>query len=369
MSSEVQLTILSPVHIGVSQEYFWQKNIDFFQDQEHIYVVKLDDVFKKFDLQARDIDKLVSDIGSGNLENFNHYLIKQRNLNLKDVAFQTFQFRGADIHEIRPMISSGQHEVMIPSSSLKGAIRTAFLRNQILKQPNFTAKRDHLGRDSSRKGFSFSDQQVQQNYIGKDPRTDPFRLLRFSDVYFQETSCHKMQIANRYRNGNWNWKKGQHTYIECITEGQIGKGTLAIPNHLSKYLATQGNVKYTELMNPQKLCEMINQGTRELLEYELDFWERQGYAPDFIQDYLDELERIAKHCEKGECVLRVGGGVGWSFITGAWARESTTLDDDTWFDLKEGLRKKDYEDDVPYPKTRKLTHQNKPLGFIKMKIG
>ena len=109
----------------------------------------------------------------------------------------------------------------------------------------------------------------------------------------------------------------------------------------------------------------------DLLDNEVNFWKGKFDIPIFVDEYLESLKQIkeiAQECKgkRGQCVLRVGSGSGWEFITGAWTKAK--LNDDDWNLLQPSLRKKDYSDNVPFPKTRKLTQNNEPLGFLKMDI-
>ena len=44
------------------------------------------------------------------------------------------------------------------------------------------------------------------------------------------------------------------------------------------------------------------------------------------------------------------------------------LSDDSWYKLKRNLRKKNYDEEVTFPKTRKLMTGGIPLGFVKLSL-
>ena len=373
---EVTLKTLTPVHVGVSQEHWWQKGVDFFQDGENIYVVKLDDIFKKLGkVDASDIDRLTAAMSRGDtaLDNFSDYLVSQRNLDLKNIAYRKFHFKDPRMKELRPVMSSGSDRTpMIPSSSIKGVIRTAFLDAQIEKNPHYAREQRNLGRKRGNR-FRFSDRGLQNNYIGKDPKQDPFRFVRFSDFYFKSTECNKVQILNLERGDRWDYKRSQFTHLECLSPNQTALGSLRIPGFQIKYAESTKAVRHTRQLSAGNLCKIANKLTNQLLDYELAHWEDEEGAQATLnkgtRSYINKIQGLkqeAETCEKNACIIRVGGGSGWDFMTGGWAKDE--LDDRAWEELKGQLRKKRYNQEVPYPKTRKLTHEDMPMGFVKMVI-
>lgn len=369
----VRLKTLTPLHIGVSQEYWWEKGIDFLQKNDKVYIIDSNKLLKSLDKQ--EVDTLVSNLSNGDTDSFSDYLLSQRHINLEEISYYSINSEGSFPSEIRPMTNSQTaqgREIFLPSSSLKGSVRTAVLSDLIFENPNFVTKRENLGSEHRyKKGqFNFSDTRVQKYYLGRDAKNDLFRLVRFSDFYFSETECNTLQILNLRGRNTWSFKKSQSAHLECISKGQVSEGTLQIPKEL-KRLTSKSQIKRTEIVNIEKLCQTINNNILDLLHHEIAFWEEERNIPVFVEDYLDalrQIQEVAQDCknQKGQCVLRVGWGSGWDFITGAWAKDK--FNDSDWRLLQQSLRKKRYDEDVPFPKTRKLTQRNEPLGFLKMEI-
>lgn len=365
---KVRLKTLTPLHIGVSQEHWWQKGLDFLQKGNKIYLIDNKKFFETLDKQ--EIDTLVANLSNGDTNSFSNYISNQERFDIEKVSYDSFDFQGSAPSEIRPMMNSQTsegREIFLPSSSLKGSVRTAVLADLIFENPDFATKRQNLG--SQRREFSFSDTQVQKHYLGRDAKNDLFRLVRFSDFYFSETECNKLQILNFQGNDRWNFKN-ELAYLECVKKNQVSEGTLQIPKELKK-LTSKSQIGHTEILTVERLCEIINNNALDLLEQEISFWKERLTIPVFVEEYcevLKDIHEIAQDCKgkKGQCVLRVGSGSGWDFITGAWTKAK--LNDADWDLLSSSLRRKNYDSNVPFPKTRKLTQQNDPLGFLKMDI-
>ena len=71
------------------------------------------------------------------------------------------------------------------------------------------------------------------------------------------------------------------------------------------------------------LFQLINAHTNELILDEIKYWKTVNEDHEGADDYIDSLRMILgniKKCQQGkECVLRIGHGSGWRFITGAWS--------------------------------------------------
>jgi CRISPR type III-A-associated RAMP protein Csm5 len=365
---KVTLETLSPIHIGVSQEKFWQWGIDYFIKNNTVYLFKPEKIFSEVPDEEK--EKYITYLGKGELHLFNEYMIKQRNIDITENAYKNFPINEQEIKEIRPMTSTNGNINIIPSSSIKGSVRTAFLSHLIHTLDSYALKKENITTPSY-KEYRFTDEKIQKFYLGNDPKKDLFRLVRFSDFYFKEdtTFCAKLQILNLEERG-WKYKNAQFLYAECLKAHQKAQGTLQIPEVLLQETSKKGIIRHTNLLAKNTFISIVNTFTKELIQDELEFWEGEDKLPPFVEQYVEYLTTILHSISeksKNECLLRVGAGAGWDFVTGAWAKEEDRIDDDTWEALKKTVRKgKSYESGIPFPKTRKLTSTNEPLGFVKI---
>lgn len=364
----IRLEILTPVHIGTQEEKTWHKHIDFFYQQGKVYVVDQDKLFAR--LHALNgqtaIDAFSAKLAGGKLHELKDYI--QQHVSLEEVAKVTFDYPQEPGNEIKPLVRTGLGTPVLPGSSLKGAIRTAILTHLIKEKPYFAKREEHL---KNRRG-RYSDTQIVQNYLGKNPNSDLLRMLHVGDVELSKTQMmlYKTQTLNLYGN-SWNIKQSVTNYLECA-HLQICEGRLRIPETQLKLNIQKKVLKNTQVLTEGKLFDIINHHTLHLLQEEIEFWEEElevAKTHALVDDYLERLRALQADAKEYDttqsCMLRVGAGAGWDFMTGRWAKEEDILDDLTWRRLKRALRKPKYFD-TPFPKSRKALEQAEPLGFVKL---
>jgi CRISPR/Cas system CSM-associated protein Csm5 (group 7 of RAMP superfamily) len=101
-----------------------------------------------------------------------------------------------------------------------------------------------------------------------------------------------------------------------------------------------------------------------LIEEEIKFWRELDLSgsEDYIDNMIDILKE-AKKCSKGlSCVLRIGHGSGWRFITGAWAESLHNFNRVVNISRPMNNNYLDY----PFPKTRRIDEDSDLLGFVKL---
>lgn len=384
----VQLTTITPVHIGSGIQLNPNFEYLYFQDEREVAVI---DVEKVFDILGEEnLSNWVSIILKE--EDLLNYLRKQHStLSADQVAQWKILVEGAGPtrnNALRMLQHTGpKHHVLVPGSSLKGPFRTAVLRSLILQDPIFASDPNHLGFEG-RRGMVFKDQQVVAHYFGAknrpnrkgelvlDANRDFMRFFRVSDFIFpQTTECRKLEIINDFR-GTWAIKKKETSFVECIPQDATASGSINIPQQLlnlisnNKFSKTEKIRAHQNLLDIPTLFKKINQLTLELVKAELDFWddEQNPYAIGDYMEILGNIENQLKSIGSDTCIFRVGAGSGWDFMTGAWARKEDILDDDVWEDLKQFIRRRNYPGKVSFPKTRKLLEGGMPLGFVKMEL-
>jgi len=368
-TKNIQLEILTPVHIGTSKEETWQKNLDFFHEDGTVYVVKQDDIFREILWEGGEeaLASYSAKIGSGRTEGLQEFLRSKYGVYIEELKYLTFEYAGKMGNEIKPLLRTGLGTPILAGSSIKGSIRTAILRHLITNDKReFAKEKANL---KERRGKRYSDNSIQSYYLGRDPSQDLFRMLQISDFEIDsfETILYKTQTANLYGN-SWSIKKAVSTFLECANL-QTTTGRIQIPK--KQIGNNQGNIRHTDLLKPNKLFKIINEHSLYLLDKEFEFWDAQeerSRLDDLIYDYqdkLDELYQLADGFDTSKsCLLRIGAGSGWDFITGGWTKE--LLDFSTWEEFKSQIRRKRYSQDVPFPKSRKALEKGIPLGFVKL---
>jgi len=346
---------------------------------------------------------LLDKIRPENMDQWISVIDKQQNLlddlpMLNGVQPEEIAARLIDIQSIGPQVEKniikehlflGKQQATIPGSSLKGSLRTVILNKLIRQNAHFLQKEYNL-KDRGR----FNDTHLMAEYMGKETyydrrarkevskysaNKDFMRFLRVSDFYFNTNTCLiKSNVINLFRDG-WSEKKELSSFWECIPKGATTEGNIQIPKELMREVQKKNYIRNNklELIDIARIFRMVNEHTLRLLETEIEFWkeEEEDYQLD-IGDYLTEIQTLKKSVEdleSGSCILRVGAGAGWDFMTGGWAKGKDSfgdymVDENVWVYLKRQLRSKRYSDDMLFPKTRKLLEGGEPLGFVKMSL-
>lgn len=386
----IHIKTLSPVHIGTGIR--WQAGFEYLHFEKEAKVVTIDEA-KIFDIiGAENIDKWVSSIE--NEENLLVYLRQRKpDIQASDCSEQVIevlvgsQLRQQPIHE---QIRGGRKKnPLIPGSSLKGALRTVILNELIRLNPQFVKDPNHLGVEDRRKGWEFNDKQIIANYFGKknklnfrkkiqlDANKDWLRFLRIRDIPFKENKTIVAQtIILNYHREIWQEKRKEVAYWECLPSGVEATSSINIPTQLiyqnKKHKYPIGKAEW--LTDLSQLFQLVNQHSLQLINKELAFWKQEQEeveVPIVIDTYISHLNNLKAQIEAAtpkECILRVGAGGGWNNMTGAWAKNENYLEYEVWVHLKSQLRRKKYQDDLFFPKSRTMLIGGIPIGFIKITL-
>lgn len=287
----------------------------------------------------------------------------------------------SDAHErdtLKEHIHNGQGKPYIPGSSIKGAIRTAILASLAENVIDAETKIDDSIKDKKTGKLiklKANAKNVEKELFGSDPNNDVFRFLQVGDAYFGDCYTGALRMVNineRTSKSFWDVSKSQliealcpedetefemNLNIEGYNKSREGCSTIGrLPNIMSSY---------------ESLFEAINEHTIRLLDFELKYWEERSDRDDSdkVESYLEKIESIkneAENCSKGkECVLRIGHGSGWNFITGGWARD---LDNFKSLVVPVSRPKNQNYSEYDFPKTRRVDDVCELLGFVKLSL-
>lgn len=281
---------------------------------------------------------------------------------------------------LKEFIHDGMGKPYIPGSSIKGAIRTAVLATLASEVRDAANRIDASKRDNRtgqiKKGANAK--KVESALFGADPNSDVFRFLQVGDAVF-EPNCeeaHRMVNINERERQSF-WDKSKPQMIETIGSRYESEFQLKIasgyydfakrkwPQNAKNFI---GNLP-VDMSTMQKLFETINENTKCLIESEIEYWEERKCDDDSgkVSEYIDKMNdilTIVKRCKSGsECVLRIGHGSGWRFITGAW-----TENFENFSSLVVPVsRPKNFNyEQYDFPKTRRVDDQCELLGFVKL---
>ncbi len=259
---------------------------------------------------------------------------------------------------LKELMHNGAGKAYIPGSSIKGAIRTAVLASVV--GPQY----EHLIGGGGRRPSASA---IEGRLFGSSPNTDVFRFLQVGDACFgrnYEVVIRMVNLNERETQSFWDVSKPQ--LVEALCPGDESVFELRI-----KQPADRDIVIPDVMRNVDVLFRTINAHTLKLLEEEIAYWqERVEFDESGMVDiYIGKIEEIresAARCEAGhECVMRIGHGSGWRFMTGAWTEPFGNFRDV----VVPASRPKNYNyEQYDFPKTRRVDTDGELLGFVKLRI-
>ena len=280
----------------------------------------------------------------------------------------------SEAHErdtLKEHIHNGQGKPYIPGSSIKGAIRTAMLAS-LAENVNGAERKIDASANGKKKANA---NKVEKELFGSDPNNDVFRFLQVGDAYFGDcytVSARMVNVNERTSRGFWDVSKPQLIEALCPEDETEFEMKLNIEgyNKSKERCSTIGDLPMI-MSSYENLFETINEHTISLLDFEIDYWRERSDMDDSdkVESYLEKIESIKKKvlkcCKGKECVLRIGHGSGWNFITGGWARDL-----DNFESLVVPVSRPNNQNyrEYDFPKTRRVDHDCELLGFVKLSL-
>ena len=272
-------------------------------------------------------------------------------------SIYSFASESRDTDTLKTCMHNGMGLPYIPGSSIKGSIRTAVLATLAPNVSNLAGK--------VQLGNKFSAEKVEASLLGADPKKDLFRFLQVGDAYFKKGCEISMRMENlNIRSGRESlWDSSKSQLVEAIEPRSKTVCQLALVDtpQASAY-------QLPECMNSlSALFNTLSAHTLKLVKEEIVYWTDlmdSGYMD--AEDYVDNLKVIRdeiRNCREGEeCVLRIGYGSGWRFITGAWCEHLGNFKD-----IVDKARPKNHlYSQYDFPKSRRVDEGSDVLGFIKL---
>ena len=369
----IHLQTLTPVHIGSGR--MWQENFDYLLFQKEACLAVLSDIKILKIIGRENLDEWVRLIDNLNPKSPNNSLrdfLERSYSNLKavDIASRTIPLSKLGIltKDIREQMHSGDGRVLMPGSSLKGAIRTSVWSDLVIDNADLMKDKNNLGIYDRKNNFNYSDAPLSKNFFGSDPNHDIFRLLQVGDVLFdkqRQTEIASVNVFNFYHNG-WGIKKELNQTIELIPEGTPATLDIKFNDTLRKR-AGKTFKHNTERLELDNLFKSVDKHSRKLITDEINFW-KENIDHDNIEEYIFALEKMMADTEG--FIVRVGWGSGYRSMTGDWHEAMTKEDYDHLVKSVRDKPKKDkiYDEGLIFPKTLRLLENGQPLGFVKLSV-
>lgn len=371
-SSYLEAEILSPVFIGAGDT--WQQNLDWLYDSQSKKVVLLDE------------EKLFQIIGEKNIERWVAYISSNRKKPLleflrgfrprcevADLAKETKELLSYDWQperEIHRLVRSGNGRALLPGSSLKGALRTAYFVH-LLSENKELATNSSIIKDRKLK---FKDNGLSCRLFwggGEKPTMnfDLFRLVQLGDLSFEHSGIGVCQVISRNAEGYWDDRKDLSNFYEYLAPGQKAFTRLKVRSELAQ--AAAGQFRNAEALNARAILQKAHEHSLRSLSKELALAEEKGDSlPRKAAGWLASLRSFKEQAlamGENQALIRVGAGTSFLGTTGGWQADYWSETDmrKLAFQSRHGRNK---NDKLPFPRSRKLGPEGVPLGFVKLSL-
>lgn len=363
--SKVKIDIISKVHIGSGEKLQYGSDfIDFTEDEEKwVGIISPRKIMSIIGKDPKAVDAWIAAIErKKSIIDFMRTYAPKAVIDDYCSRIDESSIAVKETDTLQTFIHDGLGRPYIPGSSLKGAIRTALLTEETKEQGWVK----HLQYPNA--------QKVERQLFGNNPNEDIFRFLQVGDAYFgnfYEKVVRLVNINERQKSSYWDESKPQ--LAETLSKGD--NSVCEIRLNLQAYQRVQGHVHALPscMQSIETIFETINHHINQLLEQEIIHWEERANHPNAenVDEYITKLKAIkltAETCEKSKghsCLLRLGAGSGWRFITGAWAEE---LDNFDKVIVPMARRNNTRYSEYDFPKSRRVDNFCTPLGFVCLTI-
>jgi|GEM_PF-6669889 len=372
---------LTPVHIGSGVKM--KRDMDFLissQDRE-IGIIdhrKMMEAFGEDDINRETINRWVNAID----QQQSILPLLPSLTKIGDVSKRIRTYRDFNPNsELREQMHDTQNNPMIPGSSVKGSVRTAIWDayvndNSITYRDVFAyTKRngDKVFKDNKLSKKVFAPFSKNRNRI--DPNKDILRFLQITDVVFTQNQaiCEVFKVLTE-KNEGWKIKRFDENG-ECILKGAKARGRIKIDQKNLKNNIEKGYVRgLSPIQSVEDLFEACNQYTAKMLHLEVDFFQEDMDMDNdpVLYEYMNIIRSLAEEVDnasKDTCILRMGHGTGYRFMTGNKIF-SDNINDDKLNLIFQSIRRdwRNIYKDCFYIKSRKITSFGSPLGFVKLKL-
>lgn len=364
---DIVVEILSPVHVGVGDENNWEEGVDFLVKGEYLHKINVEKLFKVSKLDKIDLSNKISNLFSkGDSEG----LLKIIGDDLDEITTYKYKIPGGLGKEVVATfkdVVTGRP--LIPGSSIKGAIRSAILKN--------------LLNGDNQLFYESKDGKLNVgNLFGKSSEGSDFmRFLKCSDIIFNKSDIANSKLFNVHsENGNASedeggWKNSRNTSskydvntfntvyevieVKDVGNGRINLGDLQFDLFSKINKPTVSHKRKSKILSNEidYLFEIINKNTKSYLDKEIKFFEK--FEAERSSEILESLLILRSEIENSDntyCLLKMGLGTGFHSITGDWQCDdyiNTKLD-------RNGVRKYKSRKTIDYKNNLSL------MGFIKI---
>lgn len=306
-----KIKIITPTHIGGSQEKHWIQGLDFIQprDSDHLYIIDEQKTIKLMN----GVENYSKNLASGSLASFleskSHETYSK--VVIKDVGVASSEVKRMQHNPL-------DDKILLPGSSLKGAIRSVLF--------NYFASKSSI-------------KPRNENDIFGGISNDILRFIHIRDVFFDQSDFWNSKIynlmgrnfgtVNDYKSG---WKYARETrrdfretgfnlIYETLKIGQVANFEIVfdVNNFIKSANTLRPPLGTKELFNEnfkERLKNILTEYMKKYIAKELKWFEKYNQAEEY-NNIKENLEML-KIKSENSILIRLGAGSGFHAITGDW---------------------------------------------------
>jgi len=267
-------------------------------------------------------------------------------------------------------------ELYIPGSSVKGAIKTAILYNEVEKGDfesiNSLLKEKYGRTQLNRKKYpNFENRFFSSRDRGQAAQYNISKFLQVFDSNSMKTGKIQKVITikatqnGRDGNGFKNYQRNGSTVVshyETIPNKKVFTSGISI-NYDSNIFKPLNLESKSHLIDIDNIKEFIYNFSNDFIFHELNFYEK--YGDEKLEKHYEQLNKINK---VDEPLIKIGQGSGFLSTTiGLKIKELGSKLDSNLYEKIRKVARRSYP--YEYPKSRKIISGSRmPLGWVKLKI-
>lgn len=355
-SYDLHLTTLSPIHIGSGKSYSYCEFVPAKLNENDIKIIKRVDLTNYYSSLSDDRKyTFLAGLTNSNfkLEQFDKKIKKDF------VRYQCIDNSHDSFENVQEHIKTSD-KLYIPGSSIKGAIRTAIFYDLLTEDDM-----DNIGRDIFSNPF-LSDDLLKKHFssgFGNDAQNNIFRFMQVADT--TTTNLPKIEQVliimasnGQRKNKSYSIKSNIKSYLETIGANKKFKSRLTTTFDSNIYRKLKLEDK-SEILNLNYLKDVLFKFSQDLIYYEMDF------ADKYDIDYLSKFyENLNKKNTVDAPLLKIGAGSG--LMATSIAMKLKEYNPLSFERVRKSFNRRNYE--FEFPKSRKVTKQGKPFGWVKLEF-
>jgi len=324
---KLKLHILSPIHIGCDEVYEPTNFVIDAQNEKLIHFEPLEFIKNLSEVDKKEFSKICMSDDIPKIFRFvkEHYKkeVGGRRLDIsqqlvKDyervLSLQTSNFINEEINQFkieRIIYNPNNNLPYIPGSSIKGALRTAYL-TKLAKEKNIKEYWNSLkkeGLKSGRDNYYVAKKvakKLENELLGGSFETDPFRLVKISDFIPANDVKTKIVYAINKKKKLSKYEKRPNQILETIVQGSIFEGTITVFKPITVF---KNGKRINIIEEPILLNDLLvasHNFYANILEKESNMLESIG---------ISTLSKIRNNISKTAFIIRIGKHSGAESVT------------------------------------------------------